>query len=226
MLLDDFLKDYIAFDSKLFRSIVPLITKPGLITMEFLNGKRQKFIPPIRVFIFLSFIYFGLTYILNDDSTSGLVTIDGEVQGSELGRAFYDEFLNNFNLVIFFFTPLQALLIMLFYRSKERRYFVNFFVYTLHLFSFFFLLGTFFVIANYILTSMSESQIVDYLLFGIVVAIAIYVMIYSVISLKRVFNKPNNILRYVALLIVSVVTFGAIMISFILFLVSLFQFDS
>jgi hypothetical protein len=226
MLLDDFLKDYIAFDSKLFRSIVPLITKPGLITMEFLNGKRQKFIPPIRVFIFLSFIYFGLTYILNDDSTSGLVTIDGEVQGSELGRAFYDEFINNFNLVIFFFTPLQALLIMLFYRSKERRYFVNFFVYTLHLFSFFFLLGTFFVIANYILTSMSESQIVDYLLFGIVVAIAIYVMIYSVISLKRVFNKPNNILRYVALLIVSVVTFGAIMISFILFLVSLFQFDS
>lgn len=225
MLLDDFLKDYIAFDSKLFKSVVPLLTKPGFVTMEFLNGKRQKYIPPIRVFIFLSFIYFGLTYLLSDGTTAGSITINGEEQGSDAGRAFYDQFINNFNLVVFFFAPLQALLIMLLYRSKERQYYVNFFVYTLHLFSFFFLLGTFFLSVNYVLTSISDSIVMDYISLGVIIALAIYVIIYSVISLKRVFNKKKNILRYIVLLLMSLTIFTGILIGFILFLASIFQFD-
>lgn len=225
MLLDDFLKDYIAFDSKLFKSIVPLLTKPGFITNEFLNGKRQKYIPPIRVFLFLSFVYFGLTYLFSDGSTAGSITINGEEQGSEAGRAFYDQFINNFNLVVFLFTPLQALLIMMLFRSKERKYYVNFFVYTLHLFSFFFILGIFFVTINDLLTGLSDSIIVDYTLIGILIVMAAYIIIYSIISLKRVFNKRNNILRYFVLLIISLAIFTLILIGFILTLATLFQFD-
>lgn len=224
MLLNDFLTDYIAFDSKLFKSIIPLLTKPGVITEEFLDGKRQKYIPPIRVFLFLSFVYFGLTYLLSDSSTAGSITINGEGQDSEAGRAFYDQFINNFNLVVFFFAPLQALLIMLFYRSKERYFYVNFFVYTLHLFSFFFLLGTFLVLVNHLLTSLSDSIIMDYIVAGVAVLLAIYVIIYSVISLKRVFNRKNSILRYIGLLLLSLTVFTVILLGFILFLAAIFQF--
>jgi hypothetical protein len=57
-LLGDFFRDYFAFDSKLFRTIRPLIIKPGWVPLDFVIGKRVKHIPPLRLFIFLSFIFF------------------------------------------------------------------------------------------------------------------------------------------------------------------------
>lgn len=66
ILTTDFLQDYWTFDSKLFRSIIPLIAKPGYITTEFISGRRQKYIPPIRFYLFVSFIFFfTLSIILN-----------------------------------------------------------------------------------------------------------------------------------------------------------------
>lgn len=59
-LIRDFFGDYFSFDSKLFKSIIPLLFKPGLLTIEFNAGKRVKYIPPLRMYIFISFIYFFL----------------------------------------------------------------------------------------------------------------------------------------------------------------------
>ena len=57
-LFNDFLGDYFTFDSKLFRSIYPLLFKPGFLTNEYIEGKRIKYIPPLRMYIFISIIYF------------------------------------------------------------------------------------------------------------------------------------------------------------------------
>lgn len=56
--LGDFLRDYFALDSKIFRSLGRLIFRPGSLTKEFNLGKRKKYIPPLRMYIFISFIYF------------------------------------------------------------------------------------------------------------------------------------------------------------------------
>ena len=56
-LVIDFFGDYFTFDSKLFRSLKPLFFQPGRMTKEYLNGKRVRFIPPFRIFIFLSIIF-------------------------------------------------------------------------------------------------------------------------------------------------------------------------
>jgi hypothetical protein len=58
--LKDFGGDYFTFDSKLFKTLGPLIIKPGKVPKEYIDGKRMSHIPPLRVFIFLSFVTFFL----------------------------------------------------------------------------------------------------------------------------------------------------------------------
>lgn len=57
-LLKQFLGDYFSFDSKFFRSIIPLLIKPGYLTLRYFEGKRAQFIPALRMYIFISFLYF------------------------------------------------------------------------------------------------------------------------------------------------------------------------
>ena len=57
-LIMDFLGDYFTFDSKLFRSVTPLFFKPGFLTRAFMQGKRVRYIPPLRLYIFSSIIFF------------------------------------------------------------------------------------------------------------------------------------------------------------------------
>lgn len=56
--LGDFFRDYVALDSKILRSVGRLIFRPGSLTREFNLGRRKKYVPPLRMYIFISFIYF------------------------------------------------------------------------------------------------------------------------------------------------------------------------
>jgi hypothetical protein len=52
-----FISDYLHFDSKFFRSLIPLITRPGFLTKEYWEGKRTRFIPPLRLFFFVTILF-------------------------------------------------------------------------------------------------------------------------------------------------------------------------
>jgi hypothetical protein len=52
-----FVSDYFHFDSKFFRSLIPLFTKPGFLTKEYWEGRRAKYIHPLRVFFFSTIIF-------------------------------------------------------------------------------------------------------------------------------------------------------------------------
>ena len=56
----NFLGDFFAFDTRFFRTIKVLILKPGYLSTAFFNGKRAPYAPPIRIFIFSSFLMFLL----------------------------------------------------------------------------------------------------------------------------------------------------------------------
>jgi len=56
----EFAGDYFTFDSKFFVTLIPLLIMPGKVPKEYIDGKRVKHIPPLRIFIFLSFITFFL----------------------------------------------------------------------------------------------------------------------------------------------------------------------
>jgi len=57
-LINDFIGDFFEFDSKFIRSILPLILKPGFLTNKYNSGMRVRYITPIRLYIFITIIYF------------------------------------------------------------------------------------------------------------------------------------------------------------------------
>ncbi|KAA3610462.1 MAG: DUF3667 domain-containing protein [Calditrichaeota bacterium] len=57
-ILKDLLGDYFTFDSKFFRSIWPLVGKPGHLTTEYVSGRRNTYILPLRLYIFTTFLFF------------------------------------------------------------------------------------------------------------------------------------------------------------------------
>jgi hypothetical protein len=57
-ILYNFLGDFFAFDMRFFKTLVVLIFRPGYLSTEYVEGRRVKFAPPFRVFIFVSFIMF------------------------------------------------------------------------------------------------------------------------------------------------------------------------
>lgn len=55
-------------DNNIFRTIGALLFKPGLLTREFIAGRRKKYVPPVRLYIFISFVFF-LILTLNPGHT-------------------------------------------------------------------------------------------------------------------------------------------------------------
>lgn len=57
-LFHDTLHAVLHFDGKFFSTIKLLIRFPGKLTLEYLDGKRSKFLPPIQLYLFTSAIFF------------------------------------------------------------------------------------------------------------------------------------------------------------------------
>ena len=81
----NFVGDFFSFDTRFFRSLVALIVKPGFLTKEYFAGRRVRYAPPFRIYIFVSFVLFlllqiytnrGLTTVLDSDFNSGKLKLD------------------------------------------------------------------------------------------------------------------------------------------------------
>ena len=47
-----------SFDSKVWQSILPLIFKPGKLTNEYIAGRRVRYLPPFRLYLISSILFF------------------------------------------------------------------------------------------------------------------------------------------------------------------------
>lgn len=85
MLLSDFSTTYFSFDSKLFSSLKYLLIKPSFLSLEYLNGKIEAYLRPIRMYVFISFVFFLLNSMLSTNSTYDGIkfTKDGDPVSSE-----------------------------------------------------------------------------------------------------------------------------------------------
>lgn len=61
-LIGHFLSDITHYDSKFLTSLRDLLFKPGFLTLEYLNGRRNSYLNPIRMYIFISAIFFIILF--------------------------------------------------------------------------------------------------------------------------------------------------------------------
>lgn len=59
-ILFESVSDALSFDSRLFHTLSPLFLKPGYLTKEFMKGRRARYTPPFRLYLFLTFFAFLL----------------------------------------------------------------------------------------------------------------------------------------------------------------------
>jgi len=74
VLMRELLEDFVDFDSRFVRTIKPLLFKPGKLTRDYLDGRRFRYVPPLRLYIFSSIAFFFLTSMLAND----VIRINGE----------------------------------------------------------------------------------------------------------------------------------------------------
>lgn len=67
-LVRHFFEDLTHYDSGFWKTIRYLLFRPAFLTKEFLAGKRIQYVPPVRLYIFISFLCFFLPYLLPDFS--------------------------------------------------------------------------------------------------------------------------------------------------------------
>jgi hypothetical protein len=76
-----FFQDFTHYDSTFWKTIIHLIFKPAALTRAYVSGKRSSFFPPVRLYLFLSFITFFLISLFPDESAD--VTVKPDKRKSE-----------------------------------------------------------------------------------------------------------------------------------------------
>jgi hypothetical protein len=54
--------DYFHFDHQFFHTLKPLLFKPGFLTNEYMAGHRVQYLHPVKMYIFISVVYFLLLF--------------------------------------------------------------------------------------------------------------------------------------------------------------------
>ncbi|MDY0961688.1 DUF3667 domain-containing protein [Massilia sp. CFBP9026] len=58
--LHEFIAHYVALEGKLWKSLALLIARPGLLTCEYIEGRRVRYLEPLRLYLTFSIIFFAL----------------------------------------------------------------------------------------------------------------------------------------------------------------------
>ena len=74
--LKEFTDNVFSFDTRFFITLKYLITKPGLLTTEYWLGRRTKYLPPLRLYLVMSLMYFFISSIINPGTDISLYESD------------------------------------------------------------------------------------------------------------------------------------------------------
>lgn len=66
-LFTHFVEDLTHYDGAFWKTIKYLLFRPGKLTKTYLEGHRQAFVPPVKLYIFISFVTFFLMTVLPND---------------------------------------------------------------------------------------------------------------------------------------------------------------
>ena len=88
-LISDAFGDLFEVDSRLWQTLVPLMIRPGQLTRDYLQGRRARYMPPFRMYLVLSLLFFvvaffdpreelGLLFEPEPEQTSG-IAVDSEI---------------------------------------------------------------------------------------------------------------------------------------------------
>lgn len=150
----EFTHEMLHVDGRLFRSTKLLFTRPGFLTREYCQGRRARYLTPLRLYLIFSILFFAFeayfpppATVRQDDRLGRVVSFSGiNVSGDQLvGNRTPEEVAERVQhanqlwvpRLMFVLLPVAALLIMAVTR-REKRHFPEHVYFALHLHAAFF----------------------------------------------------------------------------------------
>ena len=98
-LVTHFFNDITHFDGKFFATLKKLITKPGFLSLAFVEGKRMRYLDPVRMYIFTSFLFFLLFFSFSKVNLDENIEYGGKslAEISKLDSTAFSNFTKEFN---------------------------------------------------------------------------------------------------------------------------------
>jgi hypothetical protein len=189
--------EFLHLDGKIFRTLKVLITQPGQLTKDLVEGHRARFVTPLRLYLTFSILFFflfttlpgGATSAFNvtatNDSKDGWTLTSGPATKAEKAPVdpvtrgeIASRFVTGLPRAVFVVMPVSALLTMAFYRRRQPFYVAHLY-YAVHVHAFAFLVG------SIVLLLSRGGRIVEML--AAPVFLSIYV--YHFLALRRLFGE-------------------------------------
>jgi hypothetical protein len=61
-LITDAFGDLFEIDSRLWQTLIPLLVRPGRLTHDYLQGRRARYMPPFRMYLVMSLLFFVVAF--------------------------------------------------------------------------------------------------------------------------------------------------------------------
>lgn len=176
----DFLDEAFDYDSRIFKTLKYLFSRPGFLTQQYWLGKRIKYLQPIRLYILASVIYYFINPLLR--TTHSQFIIANKIVSKLIDAGHYENIERIIldygqEIELLLFTPLTGAILMLLYKSTGKP-FLHHIIASVHLSSFIFIYLTIINILMSLLNIAHPSIGIFY----------VFIPIYCVIMLRSIYN--------------------------------------
>ena len=106
----EILRETFEVDSRLWRTLKGLLLQPGHLTIEFTHNRRASYVTPIRLYVFMSLVFFFLVSVQtdttipdridDDDSQDVATTVDEPRDTSEIRAALDEDHQEQFDRIL------------------------------------------------------------------------------------------------------------------------------
>jgi hypothetical protein len=213
-------------DSRMWNTLVPLVTRPGFLSREFFAGRRARYLQPFRLYLVLSVIFLLLASWLGGEAQTVQIkaagddkvacnTLQTDLPGANWlrprlitacqklitqgGHELVQNVVHNLGRAMFVFLPLMALFMKLLY-WWPRRFYLEHLLLLLHNHAFVFLCMSLYLLTTSWLHSASWQALLGFALGG-------YLIRYLYRSMKVFYAQSAalTLLKFMALLALYVI---------------------
>lgn len=201
----EFLDDVLDVNGRLPRTLVSLVRSPGLLTSEWLAGRRARYLTPLRLYVLCSLAMFGTGVALRFIGES--FGVGYRPQGAVANDAYAEVARQSATHALFVLVPLSAAWLKLLFRRPDRVY-IEHLIFTLHVHAFGFIAAVAMYLMVFAPASVKPWPQLAFLL---------VVPLYLVLALRRVYGQPllETVVKGVALFVLHGTAIAALMFALI-----------
>ena len=80
--INNLVSGFFSYDSRFWSTFIPLLTKPGKVSKDYIEGKRARFVNPFQLYLNISIIFF-LVLGISNRGNQGIIPFDEVVTASQ-----------------------------------------------------------------------------------------------------------------------------------------------